>query len=546
MTRYGIGTAVLIAIGVARIAATYPVLSETYDEPLHLANGMEWLQVGTFTNQYLHPPLAGIVTALGPYLHGLRSSRRWNPAVQGESVVAEDGNEILYSNNDYWRNLTLARIGTLPFFVLACIVVFLWARRWFRDAAGFWAALLLVCTSPVLGHAGVATNDVACTAGVALSLYCFVRWLEQPDGTRWIAWGAATGFAIVCKFSSIPFLTACYIAGFAIWAIGNRGKAVATLRLRGVQVFGAGVAALLLMWACYRFTLIPLAAVYGPHPKVDAILSSRPLLRGVWNTIMAMPLPLTQVIMGVRDLYRYNTFGQDSYLLGQWSLSGWWYFFPVVLAVKTPVGLLLLALSGFWIILHRWKETGWQQLLTLVFPLAILVVCISASIDLGVRHILPAYAFLAVIAGEAVAEMFRHSRITMAAAAILVAWVAADSVRAHPDYLAHFNEFGGAHPENILCESDLDWGQDMHRLQVRLKERGIQEVSIAYFGSALLHKSDLPHYELLSPTQPSRGYIAISLHHLNMEYAKNGSFAWLKPYTPIERIGKSIDLFYIP
>ena len=85
----------------------------------------------------------------------------------------------------------------------------------------------------------------------------------------------------------------------------------------------------------------------------------------------------------------------------------------------------------------------------------------------------------------------------------------------------------------------------MHRLSLRLKERGIQEFSIAYFGTALLHKSGLPHYELLSPTQPSRGYVAVSLHHLNIDYKKNGSFAWLKSYTPVERIGKSIDLFYI-
>jgi hypothetical protein len=142
--------------------------------------------------------------------------------------------------------------------------------------------------------------------------------------------------------------------------------------------------------------------------------------------------------------------------------------------------------------------------------------------------------------------LFRHSRAARVAAAILVAWVAADSVRAHPDYLAHFNEIAGSHPEKILSESDLDWGQDLHRLSLRLKGRGIQEFSIAYFGSALLHKADLPHYELLSPTQPSHGYIAVSLHFLNIDYKKNGSFAWLKSYTPVERIGKSIDLFYIP
>ena len=171
---------------------------------------------------------------------------------------------------------------------------------------------------------------------------------------------------------------------------------------------------------------------------------------------------------------------------------------------------------------------------------------IFREIDLGVRHLLPIYALLAIAGGHAVTVLFRHSRYGAVAAALLVAWVAGDSVRAHPDYLAHFNEFAGSHPEAILCESDLDWGQDLYRLSQRLRDRGIQEFSIAYFGTALLDQAGLPHYGPVSSTVPTRGYVAVSLHELSIEYGKNGSFAWLKSYQPIERIGKSIDLFYIP
>jgi len=543
VNKYVIGVVLLIGIGVARIAATYTVFNGAYDEPFHIANGMEWLRQGTFTNQYRHPPLAGIASALGPFIHGLRSPRRWKPAEQGESVIFEEGNEILYGKNDYWLSLTLARIGTLPFFVLACVVTFMWSRRWFckgfSEAAGFWAVLLLVCTSPILGHAGLATNDVACAAGAAFALYRFLRWLEQPDTARWVWWGFATAFAVLCKYSNIPFLGACYVVGFAV---ASRGA----FRQRAAQAGLAACVVLFLMWATYRFTLIPLGTVYGAHPRIDEMLSTHEQLRSVWNALMATPLPLTEAMMGVRDLLRHNVHGIDMYLLGQWSQSGWWYFFPVVLAVKTPIGLLLLSVFGLGFVLFRVRKAAWQQVLTAVFPIVILLVCVLARIDLGVRHILPIYPLLAIVGGYEVTVLFRHSRFAAVAAAMLVAWVVVDSWRAHPDYLAHFNEFAGSHPEQILCESDLDWGQDLHRLSLRLKERGIQEFSIAYFGTALLHKAGLPHYELLSPTQPSRGYIAVSLHHLNIDYKKNGSFAWLKSYTPVERIGKSIDLFYIP
>jgi hypothetical protein len=329
------------------------------------------------------------------------------------------------------------------------------------------------------------------------------------------------------------------VVGFAV---ASRGA----LRRRAAQAGLAACVVLFLMWATYRFSVIPLGTVYGAHPRIDGILSGRPLLHSVWNAIMATPLPLTEAMLGVRDLVRHNAIGIDMYLLGQWSQSGWWYFFPVVLAVKTPIGLLLLAIAGCGLVLRRWGKVAWQQVLTAVFPIVILLVCMLARIDLGVRHILPIYPLLAIVGGYAIAALFRHSRPAAAVAALLVAWVVIDSWRAHPDYLAHFNELAGSHPETILCESDLDWGQDLHRLSLRLQERGIQEFSIAYFGTALLHKAGLPHYQLLSPTQPSRGYIAVSLHRLNIDYKKDGSFRWLKSYTPVERIGKSIDLFYIP
>jgi hypothetical protein len=539
LNKYVIGVVVLIGIAVARIVSTYSVFNGAYDEPFHIANGMEWLQQGTFTNQYRHPPLAGIISAAGPFLHGLRSPRRWKPAEQGESVIFEEGNVILYSKDDYWLSLALARMGTLPFFVLACGVTFLWSRRWFGEAAGFWAVLLLTCSSPILGHAGLATNDVACAAGAAFALYRFLRWLEQPDAARWLWWGFATGFAVMCKYSNIPFLGACYVVGFVV---ASRGA----FRRRAAQASLAACVVLLLAWATYRFTLIPLGTVYGPHPRIDSILSGRPLLHSAWTAIMATPLPLTEAMMGLRDLLRHNAVGIDMYLLGQWSQSGWWYFFPVVLAVKTPIGLLLLAISGCGFVLWRWRKAAWQQALTAVFPIVILLVCMIARIDLGVRHILPIFPLLAIAGGYTVTTLFRHSRPAAAVAALLVAWVVVDAWRAHPDYLAHFNEFAGSHPETILCESDLDWGQDLHRLSLRLHERGIQDFSIAYFGTAFLEKYDLPHWQPLSPTQPSHGYIAVSLHHLNIDYKKNGSFAWLKSYTPVERIGKSIDLFYIP
>ena len=113
--------ALLALIGVARIAATYHVFSQTWDEPAHIAAGVEWLDRGTYTFEPLHPPLARTMTAVGPYLLGERLS--------GESNPWEAGNRILGFGAHYGRTLAAARAGLLPFFLLACVCVFLLARR---------------------------------------------------------------------------------------------------------------------------------------------------------------------------------------------------------------------------------------------------------------------------------------------------------------------------------------------------------------------------------------------------------------------------------
>ena len=116
-------------------------------------------------------------------------------------------------------------------------------------------------------------------------------------------------------------------------------------------------------------------------------------------------------------------------------------------------------------------------------------------------------------------------------------------VRTWPDYLAYFNPFA-PHPEQVLVDSDLDWGQDFKRLTKRLAELKVPSISLAYLGTADLNREPLPSYRLLNnPEQPVTGWVAVSA--LARAYAP-GHLAWLRAYPVRERIGKTIDLYYIP
>ena len=90
-------------------------------------------------------------------------------------------------------------------------------------SSGRFVATLLFTLQPVVaGHAGLATHDVAATAGLAWSLLTFARWLDEP-GVRRAAWfGVAFGSAVLCKFSCIGYVPAACLAMFAVRAIRER------------------------------------------------------------------------------------------------------------------------------------------------------------------------------------------------------------------------------------------------------------------------------------------------------------------------------------
>jgi hypothetical protein len=200
-------------------------------------------------------------------------------------------------------------------------------------------------------------------------------------------------------------------------------------------------------------------------------------------------LPAFELFNGLAEVEAHSLRGHGSSLLGEFHIYGWWYFFPVVLAVKTPVAFLLLCGAGYVYLARRFRKPWvWQCWVPGDLAPVILAVCMPSTIDLGVQHILVIYPMLSIIAGLGATSLLQtigRRRVAYASGVgLLLLWQTLSSALAHPDYLAYFNEFVRGDPERILAESDLDWGQDLQRLSDKLKELGVKEVSLAYFGTA--------------------------------------------------------------
>jgi hypothetical protein len=226
----------------------------------------------------------------------------------------------------------------------------------------------------------------------------------------------------------------------------------------------------------------------------------------------------------------------------------------VALAVKTTLPfLVLIGVGSFYLVKAAWLERNWIAGAPVIAALALLLVCMPGQINIGVRHILPIYPLFAVIGGVGACWLCNVAGPKYAGRAvilILLSWHLASSIRAHPDYLAYFNELAGQHPERILVDSDLDWGQDLLRLCTVLKQKHVEDISIAYAGSAGLdlHQFGLPPFRILDPHQPTTGWIAISLLRLKAGGVgfPNDGFSWLDSYKPVDLVGRSIRLYYVP
>lgn len=508
-----LATLIAFACGVA--ASTYSVFGHTWDEPEHLAAGLKMLASGEYPYDVQHPPLARLAIALGPYIDGARPYGNAGPS--GE----QEGRDILYRSGHYDEYLRLARLGTLPFFAALLVVTWLWARRLVGESYALLAVLFVVTTPPLLGHAALATLDVPMAAMTMLALYLLTRWLDAPSVARATAFGVAAGLAAGTKLSAIPFVACTTL----VWIIAQRLRpATASTGFvppNAALVVRHGISALLL-------AALTLIVCYGS---------------------LSVPVGAARLVDSLTALHAHNVEGHWSYLFGEQRRTGWWYFYVVVLGVKTPLPLLILGLAGIGLMLWRgWHQRRWDVAAPALAFLAVLIFSSAYShINIGVRHVIVLFPLLALAAAYALSLVWQRFKHPMArgALALLLAWQVVGLVRAHPDDLAYFNELAGAHPERIVIDSDLDWGQDLRRVEEELARRNISEVSVLYRGTADLSQERLPHWQRLPPKRRVTGWIAVSVLAKNTA-ERPADFAWLDTLQPVARIGKSFYLYFVP
>jgi tetratricopeptide (TPR) repeat protein len=134
----------------------------------------------------------------------------------------------------------------------------------------------------------------------------------------------------------------------------------------------------------------------------------------------------------------------------------------------------------------------------------------ATGLNIGVRHVLPVYPFLFILAGWGAAELIAAKRKLVYAVALVLAIGIFSSMRVFPVYLSYANELWGgpANTYRYLSDSNVDWGQQLKSINQYLDQRHVKDCWFAYFADVAV---DPKYYGV--PCKPLTTIASVWLQH---------------------------------
>jgi hypothetical protein len=526
--------------------------SPTMDEQNHIARGLAFLRSGDPRLSLEHPPLVNSLSALPlltmPDIRLPLDHPSWEQP-QGWYAFAE---QLLWVyNHDVERMVFLARLPIVLLTLVLALVAYHFARALWGRVAAFLSMVFVLFDPNILAHGRYSTTDLGGTLFIFLAM--FVLWrLWRVDHWAWGRWLAAVlglGLAFGSKLSSLAFVP--IFALLAILPLYGPGRWWPAAGRRFLQLLSAGLLSVVVVWVLFAFE-------WGEMAFQSERLVSLNHFGGPMPTFWA----------GIEQILLLSGGGRPTFLLGRFSTEGFLAYFPVAFLSKTPlVTLALTVLAAVWLIV--WPVTRRRALFLLLPAGFYFLLSMQSGLNIGYRHLLPILPMIYVLIGglgrmlsvPEPAERLEHRWLAPLLLAGLASLVALD-VWLHPHYLSYFNLAAGGptNGHNILIDSNIDWGQDLLRLQNWMANNQVDSVKLAWFGSAdpgyygiqyeplpgLPHHFDLWWDVPFNSQDPPSGTYAISVSNLwELPLEDKTVFAWFRARPPDDRVGYSILIYRV-
>ena len=514
---------------------------ETYDEYTYLMMGLAVYRDGNF---------AALASPMDPPLPIVLNY--WLPALRAEHepMTPEFDREVPALMRQA-RLLASVQTG-----VPLVLLLYAWIARRRGWLAGALAGALVALSPTVVAATSIAATDGPFALGGVVAAAGLAYFAARPGRGSYLVAGGALGFGLACKQSAAIFFPLALVELLLQGPATRRPGWTTTdvvLRRGGraaVRMVGLVVLAFLVSWACYAFRTAPYGApgTSTTLPVVVPMVAN--LLPGgaaitEYARNLGMPLSV-DTFVGQMD---HAAQGHPAFLMGMHSREGWWYFFPVALAVKsTPAELTLIALAlALCCRPATWRDPS--RRIWLGASLLMLGAGVASHINIGQRYMILVYPLAILLGADWLGSVAgRRHRWAGAAGGLLVVGQAVSAVGIAPHYLSYFNSFCGGPMQGhrYLVDSSLDWGQDLPALRDLLEARRYRQVALNYFGTAQADVYGLRLVDWQTPDDTvaaQTDYLAISATQLMGAYGPDSRLYDRLKGLPSARAGYSIFVY---
>jgi hypothetical protein len=579
----------------------------TFDEPNDSIEAWTVTRYADYRISPADPPLAYYWAAIPQSKKTLRAN--WDSTVWREASHAM-ANEHQFSTDTLYRTpgndadafLARSRFMMLLLGVFVGVALAIWGYVLGGATCAIAATTLFALDPNFLAHAPIVKNDVS--MALAAMLLIIALWLigRRASILRVLALGVLCGVVLCVKFNGPLFgpIVALALFGRAIWVgpwnvVGKRLSRIGPKVAAAFAICAVCLAvSYVFIWGCYRFR-------FNPSPDPRYTLESRWMARRAMSLELLLkhpsyspteaeldrtPLDLVpRIALFLEDhkllpepftsgiVRNYGgTRARSTFLLGQYGLYGWWYYFPVAFAVKTPLATLAAILLAPLLLLRKFRPAApadaapvngrWTAICLGTAVGVYALAAIFGNLNLGLRHLLPIYPFIYLAIGLAFSRLWRWKpRAGLAIGLILGFALLTETLQAFPDFIPFFNSAAGGARGGlyILSDSNLDWGQDLKLLVDWQHKHPDTPLYLCYFGMADPNYYGLKYTPLPGSTRSNteapppaltplsdRGVIAISATHLQGTYLQDvlrKFYAPLRERQPIAVLGGSIYLY---
>jgi hypothetical protein len=532
--------------------------SATVDEVAHVGAGLSYLQQLDLRLNPEHPPLAKALAALPLAVRGTHADYSSNAWKLSDGFFAAYmtqwafGDAVLGRWNDWKSTLIWARAPMLILTLLLGWMVYVYGRRFGGDWGGLLCLALYVTTPAFLVFGPLVITDLPVTLFSLVALWQLGEVWSVPSRRTALFFGLALAASLLSKFTGL-LLFAVIISLFVqtrYWPTAAEPTDKVE-RKRWRRARWRSVLQGVLWAALFVYVVYFLLSLNQPDDALNRIGS------GAWAGLVRRPLmPIWLYVRGVLLMLIMGS--RSTFLLGHTYSHGVPFYFPVVFALKSTLGfLLLLALAALvGITSHRSRKQyasiipdryrpHWRVLMVGFF--VFLIVCLLSRLNISIRHFMIPIVLLILMLAPLpnMIKSMRAPRLLQALAAALVASSFGACILAYPYFFPFVNSLAISPVYVLLNDSNVTWNEGLPAVEKFVQQHQLAHVELdwASLSDPALVVPQAQAWDCQAPTDQDAGqWVVVSA----VSILENRNCGYLRQYPHQALAGGGMYAFRLP